>query len=179
MFTRWGGLRVALLGALLCLGLLAVGCGGGSSSTSSSGSEAEPSAQFLKPKGKNTIAEFGEESTVEEREAAGAIVVKSLEARESGDWAAQCETLDQKGIEEIPGAKSHENCPKLLKVFASPLPSTKEIRKDRLSGSIAAFRVKGDQGYALFHGNNGKNYAIPLEKEAGSWKLSAVNTIEI
>jgi hypothetical protein len=184
MSTGRGGLQAGLLLGLACVALFIAGCGGGSSSTSSSSSteaksSAEPSAQFLKPKGKNTIPRFGEEASTEEREAANTVVVESLKARETGDFATQCETLNQTGIKEVPNAKNQKGCPAALKKFAEPLSSTKEIRKDTLSGSIAALRVKGDQGYALYHGNDGKNYALPLGKENGTWKVSSVNTIEI
>jgi hypothetical protein len=184
MSTRRGGLQAGFVLALACLGLLIVGCGGGSSSSSSSPSSesasgAEPSAQFLKSKGKNTIVKFGEEASTEEREAANAVVVENLKARESGDWSTQCATLSKTGFKEIPGVKNQQNCAELLAKFARPISATKEIRKDRLSGSIAALRVKGEKGYALFHGNDGKDYALALEKENGTWKVSSVNTTEL
>jgi hypothetical protein len=171
--------------------LLVAGCGGGSSSSSSptaSGSAttasdssegAEPSKQFLKPKGKNEIAEFGSEASVEERETASKVVEESLKAREEADFATQCETLSLKGIEEIPGTKNRAECPKSLKSFAEPLSETKEARKDTLSGPIDAMRVKGEKGYALYHGTDKKNYAVPLEEEDGAWKVASVFTQEI
>lgn len=188
MLRGQANLRFGLLLALLGLALVAAGCGGGSSSSSSStsgstsssesGSGSEPSAQFLK-KGNNTIPKFGEESSLEEREAANAVVVESLQARQAADFQTQCETLDLKAIKEIPDAKGHEDCAAKLKKLAEPLSSTKETRTDALSGSIAAFRVKGNRGFALFHGNDGKNYAVPLEKEGGGWKISMLRTPEL
>lgn len=179
MLVRRGVLRVGILLALLSLTLVA-GCGGSSSSSSSEPSSgAEPSAQFLTKKGKNTIPKFGEESSEEEREAANAVVVESLKAREAGDFGAQCETLNKKGLEEIPGAINHRVCAGILAKFARPLAKTQEAREDRLSGAIAAFRVEGDRGYALFHGSDGQDYAMALEKENGAWKVSSINTIEI
>lgn len=178
-----GGLRVGLCLALLFAGVLIAGCGGGSSSSTASSSEAasgtEPSAQFLKKKGKNTIPKFGEESSTQEREAANAVVVESLEAREAADFKTQCETLNMAAIKEVPGAKTRAGCSAALKKLAEPLAKTKEIRKDTLSGSIAALRVKGEKGYALYHGNDGKNYAVPLEKEGGAWKVGSLVTTEI
>lgn len=171
---------VPLLLALACLALIVAGCGGGASSSSSgsgsTGGGSEPSAEFLKPKGKNTIAKFGEEASEEEREAANAVVVENLEARQAADFATQCDTLNMKGIKEIPNAKNHKGCAAALKKLAEPLSGSKEIRKNTLSGSIAALRVKGDQGYALYHGKDGKDYAVPLEKEDGEWKVSALVT---
>jgi hypothetical protein len=181
MLKRQGGPRVGLLLAILGLALLVAGCGGGGSSSSSQSTSAaaEPSAQFRTKNGKNTIPTFGEEASEAERETANAVVVESLEAREAADFKTQCETLNETGLEGIPNAKNRRDCPAALKEFAEPLPSTKKIRKDTLSGSITAFRVKGESGYALYHGNDGNDYALPLEKEGGSWKVSAVNTIKL
>lgn len=169
---------------ILLVGLMVVitGCGGGSSSSSSgtpASSTAEPSAQFIKKKGDNSIAEFGEEASADEREAANVVVVESLQARASGDFQTQCETLNAKGIEAIPGAKGQGDCVTALTKFAEPLATTKHARKDTLSGSIAALRIKGNQGYALYHGNDGNNYELPLEKEDGVWKLSSVFSTEM
>jgi hypothetical protein len=185
--------------AFASLLLAFAGCGGGSSSSSSpassssstasfssspasseSGSTVEPSAQFVKKKGDNTIAKFGREGSAEEREAANAVVVENLEAREDADFATQCETLTLALIKELNGGrKSRSKCPRLLKELAEPLSKTKKIRTDTLSGSITALRVKGREGYALYHGNDGKNYALPLEKENGHWRVNSLQTTEI
>jgi hypothetical protein len=191
MSTGRGILRGSLCLALLALALLIAGCGGGSSSSSSSSSPGsstsssesssgpEPSAQFQKHKNDKAIVKFGEEASAEEREAASAVVVESLKAREAADFKTQCDTLNMKGIKTVPKATNHSDCPAELKKLASPLSRTKEVRKDTLSGSIDALRVKGEEGYALYHGNDGKDYAVPLEKEGGTWKLSSVETKEL
>ena len=68
---------------------------------------------------------------------------------------------------------------KILKKIGEPLANTKEFRANTLSGEIAAFRVKGDEGYALYHGNDGKDYAVQLEREDGTWKLTSLANTEI
>jgi hypothetical protein len=176
---------VGLALAVTVLALLVAGCGGGSSSSSwdpsQSAAGGEASAEFEDPTGfVGTIVNFGSEGSREERKAANVVVVKNLEARETGDWASQCATLNRVGEKEIPGVGEEEReCSKLLGVFAQPINGTKEVREDQLSDSIAALRVDGEKGYALFHGKDGKDYALPLEKEGGTWKVSAVNTIEL
>jgi hypothetical protein len=187
MSRRQWSLPIGLLLALLSLALLAAGCGGGSSSSVSSSSEsgagAEPSAQFRKPNDKHSAAQFvtsfGSEASAEEREAASEVVTKNLAARAAADFKTQCETLNKHGIGEIPGAKNHRDCPEALTKYAEPLAKTKAFRKDTLSGPIAALRVKGERGYALYHGSDKKDYAVPLEKEDGSWKVSSVSTTEL
>ncbi len=177
----WRGQRAGLSLALCLttLGLLVGGCGGGSSSSSatsasSSSSGSEPSAQFLKSKGDGKYAKFGSEASGSELEAANVVVVKNLKAREDGDFATQCETLSLKIITGIQGVKVRSDCATALKKLAEPLSGTKELRKDTLDGSIAAMRVKGNQAYALYHGNDGRNWAVPLEKEDGTWKVDAL-----
>jgi hypothetical protein len=179
MLMRGRGLKVTFLLAALSLVLIVAGCGGGGSSSSGSSSEAEPSAQFLKKKGDNTIAEFGKEASAEEREAANVVVTESLKARQAADFKTQCETLSMGGIKGVPGAENRKGCPAALKTTAVPLSASKEARTDTLSGPIVALRVKGKSGYALYHGNDGQNYAVPLEKEDGAWKVGSVNTTEI
>jgi hypothetical protein len=119
----------------------------------------------------------------EEREAANEVVVESLEARQAADFATQCETLDLKLVAELTGSKKggdpQGECAKVLKKIAEPLSRTKKFRTDTLSDEIAVLRVKGDEGYALYHGNNGKNYAVQLLKEDGSWKLTSLANTEI
>jgi hypothetical protein len=142
--------------------------------------QSEPSSEFLKPGSQtNTFAKFGHEASAEERESAGEVVAKSLAARASADFTTQCETLSKSGIALIPGAKNHADCPSQLKREAEPLSKSQEAREDTFPGSIAAFRVEGTRGWALYHGNDGKDYALSMEKEGDSWKVASVVTIEI
>lgn len=179
--------RAIALAALAAL--LLIGCGGGgntsSGATNASKEVAEPSKEFQDPegpKGPEPIATFGKESGDAEREEASAVLTKNLVAREKADFATQCETLGKRGLEAFLGkGKGNERskCQKELKKLAEPLSKSKEIREDTLSGEIAALRVKGSQAYALYHGNNGQDYAVPMEEEGGSWKVGAIVPIEL
>jgi hypothetical protein len=178
---------LAMLGLALVLG----GCGGSSppdsaasaaESTKASSTDdnaSEPSAQFGKTGNPNPIVEFGHEASASERDDVSPVVEKSLKARAAGDFATQCQTLSLKAIKKVPGAKRRKDCPKALKEFASPLSETAKIRKDPLTGPIDAMRVKGDSGWALFHGNDGNDYGLPLEREGSGWKVGSVLTTEI
>jgi hypothetical protein len=167
--------------AVTGLAILAIaisGCGGSSSSTPPTPQEAgkgEPSKQFLGPGEKNKLVEFGTEASAAEREAASAVLDRSFEARESGDFAVQCATLSSKGIEAVASkGASVSQCTVKLKKLAEPLAKTASFRKDKLPGEVTALRVKGDRGFALFHGTDGKDWVMPLEKEGGSWKVAAI-----
>ncbi|MBS1882076.1 MAG: hypothetical protein JSS97_03875 [Actinobacteria bacterium] len=183
MSMQRGGFRIGLVLALIGLAVFIVGCGGGSSSSSSASSDPspgpEPSAEFKATGGGKKIVDYGKEGSLKEREAANAVVVKNLKAREAGEWAVQCETLAQTGINEIPGAKNHGDCPKRLKEIGEPLARTKKLREDTLSGSIAVLRVDENIGYALYHGTDGKEYAVPLKKENGKWGVSGLIVLEL
>jgi hypothetical protein len=189
--SRSNLLRFAALASIVGLGLLPVGCGSGSNSSGSSGTTGaavttengpEASAKFLN-KADRSIVKFGKEASAAEREAASAVLTENLEAREAGDFATQCATLTTTAIEEIPGAKKsgslEDHCTAALKELATPLSQSAKARKNTLSGPITAMRVKGNVAHALYHGNDGKDYAMGLEKEDGAWKVGSIETIEL
>jgi hypothetical protein len=165
-------------------GLLLIGCGAGGS-TASEGSAGEPSKQFHDPEGPNgkePIATFGKESGDTEREEASAVLEKNLAAREKGNFATQCQTLGKRGLEAFLGkgeGTKRSKCQPELKKLAEPLAETKKIRTDTLAGEIAALRIKGSKAYALYHGTDGKDYAWPMEKESGAWKVGAIIGTEL
>jgi hypothetical protein len=70
-------------------------------------------------------------------------------------------------------------CPSKLEAMAKPFNKTAEIRKDTFDGTIDEMRIKGTKAFALYHGNDGKNYSIPLQQEAGGWKVGSIVTTEI
>jgi hypothetical protein len=174
--------------AVVALAVLVVGCGGGSASSATTGStgggaKGGLSAQFDGPNGGSKFAAFGEESSAAEREAASAVLERNLAARAVGKWGAQCSTLTLTMIEEFErpskGGNPSSLCPGELKALAEPLPDTKGARADTLGGPIDAFRVKGSRGYALYHGNDGSDYAMLLAKEDGHWKVAALQGTKI
>jgi hypothetical protein len=167
---------------------LVAGCGGSSGGSSSSPAPEEASKQFQDPKGskgKEPVATFGKESGQAERAAASAILAKNLTARQEADFAEQCATLGKAGLESVLGpwkeanAKAVAKCATALKGFAEPLAQSKTIRADTLNGEIAALRIEKGHAYALYHGTDGKDYAMPMEEEGGQWKVGSITTIEL
>jgi hypothetical protein len=173
-------LLTVILLATLCLPALA-GCGGAGTSSSTSSGEAsgETVKSFIKKGQPNVLPKFGHEAPAKEREQANVVVTESLEARAAADFATQCKTLDKTGLAGIPGVKGESECPAALKKYAEPLSKTKKARTNTLDGPIDVLMVKGNLGYALYHGNDGKDYAVPLEKEDGKWKISSLVSNEI
>jgi hypothetical protein len=175
MSMRIGKRWLGLLAALICLGSIVTGCGGSSTSTTST----EASLAFIKKGHPSPIPKFGQEASQEEREEVEVIVSENLKARAAADFSTQCKTLGAKGMAEVPGAKNQQSCTKALKGLAEPLSGSKKVRKDTLHGSISALRVKGDKGWVLYHGSDGKDYAVPVEKEDGSWTVGSIFTTEL
>lgn len=174
----WGSL------ALFCVALFLAGCGGGSSTDPPA--KVEASAQFLKETGPNELVEFGTEASPVEREAANAVLEEDLRARAAANFAKQCATLSAQTIKEIDytahvnaNGKSEKGCGGKLRELASPLSKSKQARENRLEGPIPAMRVKGNRAYALFHGTDGKNWVMPLEKEGGEWRVAALQEEEL
>lgn len=169
-----GGIVVVLIAAIAM-----AGCGG----SSSDAGETEASKTFLSAKGKNKIVKFGEEADADEREAASEVLEENLKAREAGKWAKQCASLtvsQQKEAEETVNYFGNNNsCVRSLLGQATPVSASAAKRANTMTGPIDALRVKGDRGYALYHGAKGKDYAIPMKKEDGEWKVDAIVTTEL
>jgi hypothetical protein len=180
------------LALVLFVGVLLGGCGGTSGSTGSRAGGAgdppstEPSKQFQNPAGadgKEAVATFGQESSETERAEASSVLTENLTARQEADFATQCATLGKRGLEAVLGegkkAPGLSKCKTELETLANPLSKTKGIRADTLDGEIAALRVKGGDAYALYHGSDGHDHAMPMEDEGGGWKVGAIVTTEL
>lgn len=193
---------MSILIVAVLMAALAVGCGSGDSSSSSessstadsasstadsgSGSGATgASAEFVKPGSKNTIVKFGKEASAAEREAASQVLTGNLQARAAGNWAAQCSSLTAAAVQEIeqgaasPGSGAKGDCAKNLEAQAEPIAASKAVRANTLTGPIDVLRVEGDKAFALYHGTKGVNYAMPMTKEGGVWKVDSLVTQEL
>lgn len=67
----------------------------------------------------------------------------------------------------------------MLEGRAKPLSRTAGVRKNTFDGTIDELRVQGTEAWALYHGDDGRNYSIPLQQEAGGWKVGSILTTEI
>ncbi|MBS1894787.1 MAG: hypothetical protein JST59_26095 [Actinobacteria bacterium] len=170
--------------AAVLLVFAVAGCGGGTSSSTTGAAAPDGGKPFLKYTKSKKIVAFGTEASAEEREAASAILAQNLVARQAADFAAQCSSLGNAGLEAVLGTiksslTAQPECAEALKKFAEPLKASKGVRTDTLSGSIAALRVEGHKAFALFHGNDGHGYAMPMELEDGEWRVGAIMLIPL
>jgi hypothetical protein len=180
--------RFLILAALTIVALLAAGCGGSSSSVGSSTASSKSSASSAssateKPfKGEPKIVKFGKPAPLGDVEAASKVLAENLEAREAADFATQCASLTPSAQGEVVGSqtpKTAQECPSKLKELATPLKETEEIRTNTFDGIIDELRLKGSRAYALYHGNDGKNWAMPLQLEGKVWKVGSIVTTEL
>ncbi len=192
---------IAML-ALAAVALLAVGisgCGGGSGASSSPTDEMqshqanasssdqadadsrEGGAEFRVPGGAkeevNRIIAGSKEASPEEIEAASEVLEESLEAREDHDWAGQCGTLSEKmeKVVEQDGIVIAANQSCVENLGAAGKKASQEALADTMDGGIGALRlIGGGQAFAFYHGTEGKDYLIPMEREGGEWKVAAL-----
>jgi hypothetical protein len=185
---HWGAGRalIVVLAVAIGLALAAGGCGGSSSAAGTETSEAEftlgRSKEFLGPNKENKQAQLGKEGTLAELEQVAQIVEESIQARSEFDWKGQCETLSRRGLEvvaEVAGVKKmkRKECPAKLAPAASEAPAY--IIRNNMEGPVAAFRFAGNAGVALYHGNDQKDWAMPMQKEGGEWRVAKLAAEEL
>lgn len=174
-----GGIALLLLGCLIL-----AGCGG-SSTASSADKESHyppgPTREFITPDGDNVVPVFGHEGSPAEREEASEVASAWMHARVARDWAKDCAYLSRVYIKEIVADAAQTSkgkattCPAAL-AFFGPLASGKRVYT--LSGPIDSLRVNGNLAYAQYHGRDGIDWVIPMEKEGGRWKVSIAAPID-
>ena len=192
MYVRTHISRAIFLALLAATVAVVLGCGSSGSSsesisTAGAGStptvEADANQAAPTFKGKAGIVKFGQPAGAADREAASAILAENLEAREKADFAKQCASLARSTQIEITGPVKPEErlrqCTIKLEALAKPLKSTEQVRADNFDGTIDEMRVKGPKAWALYHGNDGNDYAMPLQREVGTWKVGGIVTVEL
>jgi hypothetical protein len=164
---------------MLAVGLLlaAAGCGGVESTTS------VQTVPERKPHGANhqkadhefsgSNSEFGREASKTERERASRVINGWMQARAATDWAGDCSYFSRRYrhrlvAEDAMGVSNGEvqNCPQALAFFGIAASGD---YKNTLAGPIDSLRVGGGQGIALYHGRDGSDWSVPMEREAGKW----------
>jgi hypothetical protein len=188
-----GIMKLGLSIVTAALAAAALGCGGGNSATADTAPGKPrlypwlkgPSREFLVPHGDNVVQTFGREGTAEERAEATALVAGWLRARAARDWKKDCSYFSRgyvgvitKDAHGVTGGRV-KSCPEALAYFKQAASGD---YVDTLRGStVASLRVgKGSAGegesaylgYAQYHGNDGRDWIVPLERENGEWKIA-------
>lgn len=190
-----GGGRILRSACALVLLLVALsGCGGGSDNTTEAAKTEShlypwikgPTRQFLEPGGDNVVQTFGREGTRAEREQASETIEAWMRARAAQDWKKDCSYFGQ-GYRENITNDAHgvtngkvKNCPQALAYFKHEASGD---YVNNLSGPIDSLRVgvfkeQLNQGWAQYHGNDGRDWIVPLEKENGRWMVGLASPVE-
>lgn len=181
-----GEIRKLLLLAVslaCCSAAVVAGCGSGVEATGETEPAAKqeplypwlkgPSRQFLIRGGDNSVQTFGREATKAEREQASEVIQAWMKARAAQDWAKDCSYFSRKYIHRLVAEDavkvSHgkvKNCPQALAYFGHQASGTYE---NNLSGPIDSLRVGEGHGYAQYHGNDGHDWVITVDRERSRW----------
>jgi hypothetical protein len=134
-------------------------------------------AEFRVPGGDNSIQEFGAEASGTELEEAGAALHGFLDARVAGEWAKACTYLTKPTIESFEqlAARSKQKlhgCGAIMGALTEGLPQGN--LEEAAQAEVGALRFEGDRGFLLYHGAADTDYAIPVAKEGGAWKVGAL-----
>jgi hypothetical protein len=134
-------------------------------------------AQFRHQGGDNSIQDFGEEADASEREEAAAALHGYLDARARERWSDTCSYLSADVIASLEqfaisyGHHRQEGCPEILAGLSSG--SGKGALELAAEVDVGSLRRQGNRGFLLYHGADAIDYAIPVVKEAGEWKIAA------
>lgn len=185
-------MKPLLVVLLVSLALLTAGCGSdGDQAESAEGKETTvdwssyppgPTREFIVPFGDNVVQEFGREAAKAEREQASRTIALWMRARAAQDWERDCSYFSDGYIHSLVATDAvHasrgkvKNCPQALAYFGHQASGT---YKNNLTGPIDSLRVKGGQGYAQYHGNDGHDWIIPVQREGGRWWVANATPID-
>jgi hypothetical protein len=190
MSGRWRKRGIACV--LFLIALVINGCGSSGESTQATSTQETlypwikgPTRQFLEPGGDNAVQTFGEEATPAERQQASEVIAAWMRARAVQDWKRDCSYFSvgyRKNITEDAHGVTQgrvKNCPQALAYFKHEASGD---YVNNLSGPVDSLRVgvfKGqlNQGYAQYHGNDGEDWIVPVERNDGNWKVAIASPI--
>jgi hypothetical protein len=180
-----GEIRKLLLLLLVCGSMVVGGCGGGEATGEGETSANQerlypglegPTRQFLIRGGDNAVQTFGREATKAEREQASAVIQGWMKARAAQNWAKDCSYFSRQYIRLLVAEDAAKvtkgkvkNCPQALAYFGHEASGSYE---NNLSGPIDSLRVSEGLGYAQYHGNDGHDWVISMNREKGRWLVA-------
>lgn len=175
--------------AVVLVALVAIGCGGSGESSSAAAAAGKPypwvtgpAREFLGPDGENATAAFGREASDAERVQASRVIDAWMRARAAKAWARDCSYFSRKYVQALVVEDATkvskgkvQSCPQALAYFG---PQASGDYKNTLSGPIDSLRVQKGQGYALYHGHDGHDWMIPMDRENGKWWVAIASPIK-
>jgi hypothetical protein len=175
--------------ALVLAIALASGCGSSESSTVAEKAGKPqlypwvkgPGREFLIRGGDNAVQTFGREATKAEREQASEVIQAWMKARAAQNWAKDCSYFSKGYIRALVTEDAQQvthgkvkTCPQALAYFGHQASGS---YKNTLTGPIDSLRVGEGHGYAQYHGNDGHDWVIGVEREDGKWWVAIASPI--
>ena len=184
------GIKQTGLVAICALLVSLAGCGGSDSTSSASKGKTVdwsiyppgPTRQFVVPGGDNAVQTFGREATAAERKQVTKVIQKWLRARAARNWAEDCRYLAPSSIKYAESSASYmaqhkvSGCTKALGVMA--VKGQKVSLKYNMAGGVVSLRLGEGHGYAQYHGNDGRDWIIPVIRENGVWKITTFDPLD-
>jgi hypothetical protein len=161
----------------------AVGCGSGDSTSDSSSLAVQPlrpegpSNEFYVPGGDNAVQLYGREASAAERAQASRVIGDWMRAREDKDHALECTYMSRSFIKGFVKDAANVSkgkvttCPATLAFFGFDAGGVNFLT-NTTSGPIDSLRIESGQGYAQYHGNDGHDYIVAVDKEDGRWLVA-------
>lgn len=163
-------------------------CGGDEDSTSSSngaksGVASPRSRPFVKYSGtgpaKLHLAEFGTEGSAGDRAEVETILSAYLKAIRAGRWQSACGLLSAAlsvHIDEIAEQAKRQPQPTCVEILPALVQSSNTESGQSIVSAphdIASLRIKEGPGggFALFHGGDGKDYWMTVNRDGGRWGI--------
>jgi len=183
-------MRRSILIVAFLAALMVTGCGGGSdgdsgSTASNAAEEVEypkgPTREFFIPGGDNVVQLYGKEATKSEREEASQVIESWMSARSAGNWGDYCRFITADTAQyAVNSAKlmSEGEVMKCPKASAFVFANTDRSQANNMSGPIDSLRVGETHSYAQYHGNDGRDWIVVVEREGGGWKVSGLDPLD-
>jgi hypothetical protein len=164
-------------GALTLLLAVLGGCGDGEDSTGTR--PAPPSAgaavqQFIHEGSDNSIQESGTEASASERRRAAEALHGFLDAGMRREWGSACRYLARGVAAEIAAATRVRSrfCPAVLAAYYAPISG--QSLAEAAEAEVGSLRLGGGGGFLLYHGARGLDYAMPMVREGGDWRVGSM-----
>jgi hypothetical protein len=137
------------------------------------------SASFRHKGGDNSIPEYGEEASDQEREEAADALHGYLDSLAAQRWEAACSYLSASQLamlDQLPEISKQqsdlEGCPEVLAALNGG--ASQGALEVAAKVDVASLRVEEDRAFMLYRGADGENYVMPMIREEGAWRVGSL-----
>jgi len=181
--------RVVVVWIVVVAAASAGGCGSSATNSEESSVPTEkivyprgPTRQFFVAGGDNAVQTMGHEATAAERKQATTIISAWMRARATKNWAKDCSYFSAVYLHQlIKTAKWStegrvKSCPEAIVYLKSQI--SRYNANNFESGPVVSLRIEDGHGFAQYHGTDGKDWVVPVERESGRWTVAFASPID-